>query len=96
MIGRSSATGAGDTAATVKKEVKQEPSSDSASSPTPKPTSETGAIPKSIKKVRFLFLLAFNFIVKDMLTYHYKYTQSKNRGLNRSQDLTKVKNLEFI
>jgi len=50
VIGRSSATGAGDTAATVKKEVKQEPSSDSASSPTPKPTSETGAIPKSIKK----------------------------------------------
>jgi len=50
VIGRTSATGAGDTAATVKKEVKQEPSSDSASSPTPKPTSETGAIPKSIKK----------------------------------------------
>lgn len=50
VIGRSSATGAADTGATVKKEVKQEPSSDAASPPTPKPTSETGAIPKSIKK----------------------------------------------
>ena len=55
VIGRSSATGAADTGATVKKEVKQEPSSDAASPPPPKPTSETGAIPKSIKKVRCLF-----------------------------------------